>query len=62
MKVKERVYAKFSVLSHLLLPQYGRDVFCLIFLRDNNLLSVMSLRDENLKLIWATSLKPTFHS
>lgn len=62
MKVKERVYAKFSVLSHLLLPQYGRDIFCLIFLRDNNLLSVMSLRDENSKLMWATSLKPTFHS
>ena len=62
MKLKKRVYAKFSVLSHLSLPQYGSDVFCLIFLRDNNLLPVMSLRDENSELISATSLKPTFHS
>ena len=61
MKLKERVHAKFSVLSHLLLPQYGSDVFCLIFLHDNNLLSEMSLRDETSKLIWTTSLKPTFH-
>ena len=51
MKLKERVYAKFSVLSHLSLPQYGSDVFCLIFLHDNNLLSEMSLRDDNSKLI-----------
>lgn len=61
MKLKERVYAKFSVLSHFSLRQYGSDVFCLIFLHDNNLLSEMSLRDKNSKLIWTTSLKPTFH-
>ena len=61
MKLKERVYAKFSVLSHLSLPQCGSDVFCRIFLHDNNLLSEMSLRDETSNLIWTTSLKPTFH-
>ena len=47
--------------NHLSLPQYGSEVFCLIFLHDNNLLSGMSLRDDNSKLIWTTLLKPTFH-